>query len=309
MARWVGAIRCSALVLVATLLAGSVAAREVPYLSGRVNDTAGMLSEGMRQQLEEKLAAFEKETGTQMAVLTIESLDGEVLEEYSERVASTWKLGRKGVDDGVLFLISKGDRKMRLEVGYGLEGKLTDAQSRRILDNLVRPRFREGGFDAGVLAGVDATLGTLRGQDVIPAEAPAGSATQSLADVPWPMRLGFAGMFFLVIGIFSVLALFSKGCSGWFLYFFLMPFYLTFPMVFAGPVGGGLIFVMWVIGFPILKLMLSLSPWGKLFMSRHPGLAPFAASSGRSSNGGWSSGGGFSGGGGSFGGGGASSSW
>ena len=224
--------------LAATLLAGPVAAREVPYLSGRVNDTAGMLSEGMRQQLEEKLAAFEKETGTQVAVLTIESLDGEVLEDYSERVASTWKLGRKGVDDGVLFLISKTDRKMRLEVGYGLEGKLTDAQSRRILDNLVRPRFREGGFDAGVLAGVDATLGTLRGQDVIPAEAPPVSATQSLKDVPWPMRLAFGGMFVLVIGVFSMLALFSKGCSAWFLYFFLMPFYLAFPMVFAGPIGG-----------------------------------------------------------------------
>lgn len=314
MERGGGAIRRSMLILAATLLAGSAAGREVPYLSGRVNDTAGMLSEGMRQQLEEKLAAFEKETGAQVAVLTIESLDGEVLEDYSERVASTWKLGRKGVDDGVLFLISKADRKMRLEVGYGLEGKLTDAQSRRILDNLVRPRFREGGFDAGVLAGVDATIGTLRGQDVIPAEAPVASATQSLRNVPWPMRLGFAGMFVLVIGIFSMLALFSKGCSAWFLYFFLMPFYLVFPMVFAGPVGGLVIFATWVIGFPILKLMLSFSPWGKLFMSRHPGLVRFASSSGRSGGGGWSSGGGsssggFSGGGGSFGGGGASSSW
>ena len=95
------------------------------------------------------------------------------------------------------------------------------------------------------------------------------------------------------------------------LYFFLMPFYLTFPMVFAGPVGGLVIFVAWVVGFPILKLMLSFSPWGKVFMTRHPGLARFAASSGSSGRG-WSSGGsssGWSGGGGSFGGGGSSSSW
>lgn len=297
---------------IGAVLAASVApAREVPFLSGRVNDTSGILSEGVRQGLEEKLAAYEKETGAQVAVLTIDSLEGEVLEDYSHRVATTWQLGRKGVDDGVLFLVAKNDRKMRLEVGYGLEGKLTDAQSRRILDNLVRPQFRAGSFDGGVQAGVDAVLGTLRGEDVIPPEAPPGSSFKQLADVPWPMRLAFGGMFTLVIGMFSLVALFGKGCSGWFLYFFLMPFYLTFPMVFAGPVGGLVIFVAWVVGFPILKLMLSFSPWGKLFMTRHPGLARFATSSGSSGRG-WSSGGsssGWSGGGGSFGGGGSSSSW
>lgn len=305
--------RAAAALLGSALVAWSVAdpllAREIPYLSGRVNDTASMLSDATRQQIEETLAAFEKETGAQMVILTIESLDGEVLEDYSERVASTWKLGHKGVDDGVLLLISKQERKMRLEVGYGLEGKLTDAQSRRILDNLVRPRFREGNFDVGVRAGVEATLGILRGQDVIPPEAPAAGAVQSLNDVSWGIRLAFGGMFVLVIGTFSLLALFSKGCTAWFMYVFLMPFYLAFPIVFAGLIGGLAIFVTWVIGFPILKLLLSFSPSGKLFLSRHPGLVAFAASSGHSGGSSWSSGGGFSGGGGSFGGGGASSSW
>ena len=300
-----------ALALCAALAASVVVAREVPFLSGRVNDTAGILSEGVRQQLEEKLASFEKETGAQVAVLTIDSLEGEVLEDYSHRVASTWQLGRKGVDDGVLFLVAKNDRKMRLEVGYGLEPKLTDAQSRRILDNLVRPQFRAGSFDGGVQAGVDAVLGTLRGEDVIPPEALAGNSFVQLADVPWSMRLALGGMFTVIVGVFSFIALFGKGCSGWFLYFFLMPFYLTFPVVFAGPVGGLVIFIAWVVGFPILKLMLSFSPRGKLFLTRHPGLASFATSSG-SGGGGWSSGGsssGWYGGGGSFGGGGSSSSW
>lgn len=302
--------RIASVALGAWLVASAAAGREVPFLSGRVNDTAGILSEEMRAALEDKLAAFERETGVQVAVLTIDSLEGEVLEDYSHRVASTWKLGRKGVDDGVLFLIAKNDRKMRLEVGYGLEGKLTDAQCRRILDNLVRPRFRGGDFDRGVQAGIDAVLGTLRGEDVIPAEAPVPKPLAAGKDIPWPMRLAVGGMFVLVIGIFSLVALFGKGCMGWFLYVFLMPFYFAFPLVFAGPVGGLLIFGAWVVGFPILKLLLSFSPWGKVFMSRHPGLVKFASTSG-SGGSGWSSGssGGWSGGGGSFGGGGASSSW
>jgi len=292
------------------LAASAAPGREVPFLSGRVNDTAGILSPGMRESLEEKLAAFERETGAQVAVLTIDSLDGEVLEDYSHRVATTWQLGRKGVDDGVLFLIARDDRKTRLEVGYGLESRLTDAQARRILDNLVRPQFRAGSFDGGVQAGVDAVIGTLRGEDVIPPEAPPGGSIKGLGEVPWPMRLAFGGMFVLVIGIFSLVALFGKGCSGWFLYVFLMPFYFAFPLVFAGPIVGPLTFAAWVVGFPILKLLLSFSPWGKAFLANHPKLVHFAASSG-SSSGGWSSGssGGWSGGGGSFGGGGASSSW
>lgn len=299
----------------ALLVAQTSVAREVPFLSGRINDTAGVLSEGMRQQLESRLEAFEKENGTQVAVLTVESLDGEALEDYTHRVASTWKLGRQGADDGVLFFVAKNDRKMRIEVGYGLEGRLTDAQARRILDNLVRPQFRAGSFDGGVEAGVDAILGTLRGEEAIPVESPLGGATNSLGDVPWPMRLAFGGMFLVVIGTFSLVALFGKGCSGWFLYLFLIPFYATFPMVFAGPIVGALILGMWIVVFPILKLLLSLTPWGKSFVASHPDLVRFASStSSRSrgwSSGGWSSGGssGWSGGGGSFGGGGASSSW
>lgn len=302
------------LTMTVVLLSGSAPAeaKDVPYLSGRVNDLAGIIPPQTRDGLESKLKAFEQETGAQVAVLTIDSLDGEVLEDFSHRVASTWKLGQQGKDNGVLFLVARDDRKMRLEVGYGLEAALTDAQSRRILDHVVRPKFRAGDFGGGVEAGVDAVVGTLRGQaDAIPAEAPSASANE-MANMPWPMRLLMAGMFFTIVGVFSVIAFFQSGCHGWFLYVFLMPFYFAFPLAFAGPVFGLGIFLVWLLGFPIGKALFGpRSAWGKGFLASHPGWKGFVAGSG-SSGSGWSSGwssGGFSGGGGSFGGGGSSSSW
>ena len=137
------ALSTAALAAVFALIAGFAAeAREVPYLAGRVNDTADMIPADVEQRIDEKLAALEQATGAQMAVLTIASLEGEVLEEYSFKVAETWGLGREEQDDGLLMLIARDDRKMRLEVGYGLEGDLTDAQAGRILNNILRPAFR-----------------------------------------------------------------------------------------------------------------------------------------------------------------------
>jgi len=300
--------RGTRIVVAATVLAAvpSLFARDVPYLSGRVNDTAGMIPAETRDRLEGKLGAFEKQTGAQVAVLTIDTLGGEVLEDYSLKVAQTWKLGRKGVDDGVLLLVAKGDRKMRIEVGYGLESKLTDAQCRRILDNVVRPEFRNGDFGRGVETGVDAIIGTIQGKDVIPTHAPAGGMRAS--EVPLGAKVIGSVVFTIVIGVFSILALMSKGCQSWFLYVFLMPFYAAFPLALWGALGG-LLIPTWVIGFPIAKYWLRKTPGGKSFLKAHPGLVAFATSGGRSGSGhSWSSGG-FSGGGGSFGGGGASGGW
>ena len=288
-----------------------LAARDVPFLSGRVNDSAAIMPAEVRDRLEAKLTAFEQQTGAQIAVLTIDSLDGELLEEYAHRVASTWQLGRKGKDDGALLLVAKNDRKMRIEVGYGLEATLTDIATKRILDNVVRPHFRDGDFGGGIEAGVEAMLGTVEGKaDAVPAEEPLGSAS-NIETAPWTVRVIFAAMFFLVVGIFSMLAVFGKGCMSWFMYAFLMPFYLMFPMAFAGPAGGIAFFTAWLIGFPLLKLVFARTSFGKNWLAAHPTLTTFTASAGRSSSGGWSSGGGssFSGGGGSFGGGGSSSSW
>lgn len=297
----------ASLAVLTAALALAAPAKEVPYLAGHVNDTAGMIPSAARARIEADLVAFEKATGAQVAVLTVDALGGEPLEDYSLQVAQTWKLGRKGVDDGVLLLIARDDRKMRLEVGYGLEGKLPDVVCKRILDDVVRPAFRDGDFGGGIEAGVGAVIGTIQGKDVLPKQAPARVA--STQDMPLPARLLVTLIFVGVIGVFSLVALVGKGGSSWFLYVFLMPFYAAFPWAIWGT-AGALLIPAWVIGFPIAKYWLRKSAGGKGFLAAHPGLVAFAASSGHSgSGGGWSSGGGFSGGGGSFGGGGASSSW
>jgi uncharacterized protein len=298
--------RIATWVAVAWLLALPLPAKDVPFLTGRVNDVAGIIPADVRTRVEARLAEVEKETGAQIAVLTIDSLEGEPLEDYALRVAQTWRLGRKGVDDGVLLLIARNDRKMRIEVGYGLEAKLTDAQSRRILDDVVRPRFRDGDFGGGVEAGVNAIIGTIQGKDVIAASAP--PRRHGPGPLPLPVRLFGSLIFVIVIGVFSTVALFTKGCSGWFLYLFLIPFYAGFPVVLWG-LPGAVVIPLWVIGFPVLKLLLGRTPMGKNFVAAHPGLIAFATSGGHSGSGGGWSGGGFSGGGGSFGGGGASSGW
>ena len=155
------------------LVALSTHALDVPFLAGRVNDLTRTLSPAARAHLETKLGDLETRTGAQVVILLIPSLEGEPLEPYSVRVAQTWKLGRKGIDDGVLFLVAKNDRKMRIEVGYGLEPKLTDAQTREILDERVRPRFREGDFEGGVEAGVDAIASIIDGKPLARSAGPA----------------------------------------------------------------------------------------------------------------------------------------
>lgn len=302
-----GGSRLAPLVAAILTLAGSAIAREIPFLTGRVNDTAGMVPAEVRERVEGKLAQLEKASGAQIAVLTIASLEGEPLEEYSLKVAQTWKLGRKGVDDGALLLVARDDRKMRIEVGYGLEAKLTDIACKRILDDVMRPAFRDGEFGRGVEAGVDAVIGTIQGKDVLPPRT--ATPLRPTATPPLAARLAGTLIFVIVIGVFSLLALFGKGCMSWFLYAFLMPFYAAFPTALWGA-PGAIMIPIWILGFPIAKLVLGRTSAGKSFLAAHPGLATFATSSGTSgSGGGWSSGGGFSGGGGSFGGGGASSSW
>lgn len=291
------------IVALVTLGSGAALALEVPYLSGRVNDLADLVSAETEARISSSLEEFEGRTGHQVAVLTIPSLEGESLEEFSLRVAETWKLGRAEQDDGVLLLVARDDRKMRIEVGYGLEADLTDAESGRILRNIMTPRFKAGDFDGGIEQGVTAIVGTLDGNEVIPQDAP----VQGLSDVPIGARLLTGGMFFLVVGMFSLMAIFSSGCQSWFLYVFLIPFWGTFPLVFLGPRGGVVALVLWVVGAPILKLIFGQTAFGKRWVASNPRWSSWSSGGG----GGWSGGGGggFSGGGGSFGGGGASGSW
>ena len=280
-------------------------ATEVPFLAGHVNDIAGILSSSTRSELETILKAHEDSTSNQVVVLTIPSLEGESLEEYSINVAETWKLGQRGKDNGVLLLVSKGDRKVRIEVGRGLEGDLTDLTCGLIIRHEILPRFRDGDYDAGVRAGVYAILAAIRGSY----KADEGV---SAADIGFRI---FAGLIFLVVvGIFTTLALVSRGFMSWFLYVFLLPFWGAFPTVILGMVPGLTAFGIYALGFVAFKLWVGTTDSGASFLkriSKKGFLVPAGGVGWTSSGSSWSSssGGGFSGGGGSFGGGGSSGSW
>ena len=205
--------------------ASGISALEVPYLAGRVNDQAGLLDDGFEGQLEERLRLLEEETGAQVAVLTIPSLEGDPLEDFSIRVVETWKLGRADTDDGVLILVARDERRMRIEVGYGLEGVLTDAQSGRIIDHLMAPRFREGDFNGGVGAAVEAVSSAIRGEPVELPEKPAQSSGINPA----------AFIFLLIFGLpFIGAALSARGAAGWIVGIFLTPFFFGFPAAIFG---------------------------------------------------------------------------
>jgi uncharacterized protein len=146
-----------ATLLLALLAVPSAAALSVPPPpSRRVNDYAGALTVADRDRLEQKLIAREAGSRNQVVVAVFRSLEGESLESYSIRLAQAWRVGQKGLDNGVIFLVFLDDRKMRIEVGYGLEGSLTDAISSSILRDVVAPRFREGRIADGLGAGLDA---------------------------------------------------------------------------------------------------------------------------------------------------------
>ncbi len=292
-------IRRVTLVLILTILPLVSLAKEVPYLGGRVNDLAGLIEDNAQAQIETALEQLETDTGAQVVVLTVPNLEGAVLEDYALEVASTWKLGRENIDDGLLLLIAKEERRIRIEVGYGLEGAIPDVTAKRIIDGLMTPRFREGNFSGGITEAIDALATLVRGEAV---DLPESESYQNFGDAPLSSQLMAISIFVVVIGVFSFTALFGQGGQSWFLYFFLMPFYGAFPTAFFGR-AGLILLAAWVIGFPIMRIMTWHSPWGRSVKTRHPSLFRVG-----SSGGGFSSGG-FSGGGGSFGGGGASGGW
>jgi uncharacterized protein len=291
------------LFLTTALVVSAADAGEVPFLSGRVNDLAGMLKAETKLHLEAMLKAHEDSTSNQVVVLTVPDLGGESIEEYSFNVAQTWKLGQKGKNNGVLFLVSRDDRQMRIEVGTGLEGVLTDATSGIIIRQEVVPRFQDGDFDAGISDGVLAILAVIKGE--YQADDP-----EAVGD--FFGRAGGFLVFLIVVGIFTLAGVSSTGPASWFLYFFLMPFWYAFPAGLLGSPLGLIAFVLYLVGFPVLKFILPRTAAGKNF-SRHwasAGRGGVFPSGGWSSRGGsYSGGGGFSGGGGGFGGGGASGRW
>jgi len=291
------------LVVLAVLfvLAGPIAAKDIPRLTAHVNDYANLISQDQRQRIEAQLTQFERQTGSQVAVLTIDSLEGEAIEDYANRVARAWALGQKGKDNGVLLLVARQDRKMRIEVGYGLEPVLTDLQTSVIQNEVIIPYFKRGDFGGGIEAGVNAILNTIQGKAVEPApvEEPSGRSSG-------PPSI-FLFILFFVLGPFLLNAIRS---GSWVVYIILAPilffvgslFHVIFGAILAG---------LWLVLFPILRRILPKRPGSGRFGGpggwwMGPGLGGGGGWGGGSSGGGF---GGFSGGGGSFGGGGSSSSW
>jgi len=264
-------------------------ALEVPPLKGRVNDYAGMLSYSTTQQLEALLADLEKTDSTQIAVLTISSLEGEVLEEFSIKVADQWKIGQKDFDNGAILLIAQKDRKLRIEVGYGLEGSLTDLMAGRIIADVIVPQFKAGNFDQGVIDGVQAMIGVVRGEYETLEKIPPGKDRKKKDSSP-----GFGGLI-AVLFFISMLGRLRRPVG-----------------IAAGGVLAPLAAFLFFNSSPIW-ILLSI-PIGLLagFILSHMG-SPLIYGhgyrrSGGIGGGGFSSGG-FSGGGGGFGGGGASGGW
>ena len=285
--------------LVALLLCWTFTARAdvaVPQLTGRVVDQTGTLSSGDVAALTQTLKDLETRKGSQVAVLIVPSTAPETIEQYSIRVAEAWKIGRKKIDDGALLVVAKGDHKLRIEVGYGLEGALNDVTAKRIIDEVITPKFRSGDFAGGISAGLTRIIGVIDGE---PLPAPAVAPSQQV-NFAWmnDINPGFAlfGIIFMG-GILRALlgrligAAATGGVVG------LVAWFLAASMVaslFAG-----------IIVFVIALVVDLTSPQG----------SSGGWSGGGSSGGSWSGSGsssdsgGFSGGGGSFGGGGASGSW
>jgi len=293
--RWLG------LVAAGVLLAGLASARAevaVPPLRAHVTDLTGTLSARELRDLDSRLAGFERGKGSQVAVLMLPSTQPETIEEYSIRVADAWKIGRARVDDGVILVVAKNDRKLRVEVGRGLEGAIPDAVAKRVVSDVITPHFRSGDYYGGVAAGTDALMKLIEGEGL-----PAPQSGVIIRGVHRP--IDFQTIFLLFVALVVTDAIFRR----------------LFGRVVGAGISGGIVgAIVWlaagvlafaVIGGLIGFVIALVNGMG----SRHGGW-----SSGGWPGGGWSGGGGFggggfgggggfSGGGGGFSGGGASGSW
>jgi uncharacterized protein len=290
------AARASLLALMLCWAFAALADVAVPPLTGRVVDKTATLSSSDIASLDQTLKDFEARKGSQVAVLIVPTTQPETIEQYSLRVAEAWKIGRKKIDDGAILVVAKDDRKLRIEVGYGLEGALTDVTAKRIIDEVITPKFRSGDFAGGISDGVNRILRIVDGEPLpAPAQRQQNSGLLSNLDPFNPL---------LIFGLLFVGGIFRQ----------------IFGRLFGSLATGGLAAgLLWLIA-----ASLALSAIGGLIVFLVAMLTDVMSSSGgpgrgggwvSSGGGGYSGGssssdsGGFSGGGGSFGGGGASGSW
>lgn len=275
----------SVLLLLALISGTALADVAVPPLSARVTDLTGTLTAAQQAALESRLQAFEAQKGSQVAVLIVPTTQPETIGQYSIRVVEQWKLGRKKIDDGVLLLVAKDDRKLRIEVGYGLEGVLPDIIARRIIAEDIAPHFKQGDFHGGIEAGINRILAVIQGEAL---PAPQRHANNGASLESYFIFLLFGALIGAVI-LRKVLGTFPGALANG---------GLTGLAVFL--LGGGMVFVL-ILGFMAFILALG---GGRGWSG-----GGFSTGGGGFSGGGDFGGGGFSGGGGGFGGGGASGSW
>jgi uncharacterized protein len=272
-----------ALLLLFSLLA-LAADRPIPALTGRVVDETGTLNAEQTRALEAKLQAFEQRKGSQIAVLIVDTTLPEPIESYSIRVAEAWKIGRKGVDDGILVVVAKSDRVMRLEIGYGLEGAIPDATAKRLIDEVFIPGFRAGNFYDGLNAGIDRMIKLVDGETLPEVKRlDAGGSRRSFDS-------------YFVVFIVATLALggLLRSLLG------------RFPGALVA--GAGIGFLAWLIVVPLVVALLA--GLVAFLITLLGGSMPGRLGGGGFGGGGFGGGGGgFSGGGGGFGGGGASGRW
>jgi len=268
-------------------LAGHADEVAIPPLVHRVTDLTGSLSQGQQAALEAKLAAFEQQKGSQIAVLIVPSTKPEEIDQYSIRVVEAWKIGRDKVDDGVLVLVAKDDRKMRIEVGYGLEGAIPDAYAKRIIADVIAPYFKQGDIYGGLDAGVDKIIGLIGGEQLPPAaEKSSGSSSGNIEHL-LPLLI-FGG---LITAIF---------------------FRSMFGRLFGGVANGGLIAgIVWLITATLgIAIVFGVIAFVFTLMAGSNSRGGFGGMPGGFGGGGFGGGSDtFSGGGGDFGGGGASGDW
>ena len=284
------------LIFLTLFLFSSSHALDVPPLQGYVNDYANMISPSVKAGIENELKTFEQTDSTQIVILTIPSLEGEVIEEFGIKVGDAWKIGQKTKDNGLIFIVSNQDRKMRIEVGRGLEGRMTDLMAGRIIDLVIKPRFKRGDFEGGFTAGVHAMIDATRGE--FKAEPTHRRQRQdnfsSIISV-----LIFGSMIILLLGSVSRVL---GGVAG-------AAIFPALARLIPAPIGTIGFIIAAIAGFGAGLFLPSLfssggrSHRGGGFWMGGPGFG------GGGFGGGGDFGGGFSGGGGGFGGGGASGDW
>lgn len=277
-------------------LSSSAHALDVPKLQGYVNDYGNMISPQTKAELERELKAFEQTDSTQIVILTIPTIEGEVIEDFGIKVADSWKIGQKGKDNGIIFIVAKKERKIRVEVGRGLEGRLTDLMAGRIIDLVVKPRFKRADFDGGFIAGVSSLIDATRGEF----KADGNHLPGKQKDLsPFFTFLIFGGIALVILGSISRVLGGIAGAIG-----------LPLLALLAGFSLGLIVFIILAfLGLGTGLLLPLLFSWGGRYRGGgfFPGGGFFGTGGG--GFGGSDFGGGFGGGGGGFGGGGASGDW